>query len=57
MNDVIEALAGQLVVSCQAYPGEPMRNPETMAQIAHAAQIGGCPYVVCQAMRTVSGGL
>lgn len=41
MNDVIEALAGQLVVSCQAYPGEPMLDPRTMTQIAQAAVAGG----------------
>ena len=41
MNDVIEALAGQLVVSCQAYPGEPMLDPKTMTQIAQAAVAGG----------------
>lgn len=41
MNDVIEALAGQLVVSCQAYPGEPMLDPKTMTQISQAAVAGG----------------
>jgi N-acylglucosamine-6-phosphate 2-epimerase len=34
-------LAGGLIVSCQAYPGEPMRDPRTMAQIARAAVTGG----------------
>ena len=37
MHPIIEGLRGKLIVSVQAYPGEPMRNPETMAQIARAA--------------------
>lgn len=41
MNAVIDALAGRLVVSCQAYPGEPMLDPRTMTQVAQAAVIGG----------------
>ena len=38
---VVDTLRGGLVVSCQAYPGEPMLDPRTMAQIAQAAVIGG----------------
>lgn len=34
---MIESLRGHLVVSCQAYVGEPLRHPETMAQMALAA--------------------
>ena len=41
MSDVVESLRGGLVVSCQAYPGEPMRHAETMAQLAQAACMGG----------------
>lgn len=41
MSNVVESLRGGLVVSCQAYPGEPMRHPETMAQLAQAACMGG----------------
>ena len=45
MHPLIAHLKGKLIVSVQAYPGEPMRHPETMAQIARAAEIGGaaCP--------------
>lgn len=41
MTSVVDSLRGGLVVSCQAYPGEPMRHPETMAQLAAAAFAGG----------------
>lgn len=47
---VIEQLRGQLVVSCQAYPGEPMRHPETMAQVAHAVVEGGAKAVRLQGL-------
>ena len=37
---LIASMAGGLVVSCQAYPGEPLRHPETMAQMAAAVEVG-----------------
>ena len=37
----IQSLRGRLVVSCQAYPGEPMLDPRTMTQVAQAAVDGG----------------
>ena len=39
MNPLIESLKGKLIVSCQAYMGEPLRHPETMAQMARAAEL------------------
>lgn len=41
MSGLLEQLRGRLVVSCQAYPGEPMLDPKTMAQVAQSAVIGG----------------
>lgn len=41
MNAILEKLRGGLVVSCQAYPGEPMLDPRTMAQVAAAVVAGG----------------
>lgn len=42
---IIERLAGGLIVSCQAYPGEPMRRPETMAQVARSVVEAGAVAV------------
>ena len=44
----LESLKGRLIVSVQAYPGEPMRDPRTMAQIARASQEGGAAAIRCQ---------
>lgn len=45
MNDTLDTLRGRLVVSCQAYPGEPMLDPRTMAQVAQAAVAGGAAAI------------
>lgn len=38
---VLDRLRSGLVVSCQAYPGEPLRNTFSMTQMARAAELGG----------------
>lgn len=48
LDDYITQTAGRLVVSSQAYPGEPMRHPETMVQIAEAAVQGGAAAIRLQ---------
>lgn len=45
MNAVLEAFHGKLIVSCQAYPGEPMLDPRTMAQVAASVEIGGAAAI------------
>lgn len=45
MNPLVTSLKDSLIVSCQAYPGEPMRDPRTMAQVAAAVQEGGASAV------------
>lgn len=52
-SDIVGGLRGRLVVSCQAYPGEPMRSPETMAAVAAAAVQGGAAAVRVQGLEDV----
>lgn len=49
----LESLRFQLIVSCQAYPGEPMRDPRTTAQMAASAVIGGAAAVRVQGLADV----
>lgn len=46
----LEAIKGQLVVSCQAYPGEPMRTSAVMAAVAQAVVLGGAKGVRAQGL-------
>ncbi|MDO5753579.1 N-acetylmannosamine-6-phosphate 2-epimerase [Arthrobacter sp.] len=49
----LDELAGQLVVSAQAYPGEPMRDPRTMAQVAASAVTGGAAAIRVQGIADI----
>lgn len=49
----LQALEGQLIVSAQAYPGEPMRHPQTMAQVAASAVIGGAAAIRVQGLADI----
>lgn len=49
----LQQLRGRLIVSCQAYPGEPMRDPRTMAQVAQSAVIGGARAVRVQGIADI----
>lgn len=53
-NDMIGSLRGKLIVSVQAYPGEPLRDPGTMARMARAAEIGGAAAIRCQGLADIS---
>ncbi len=50
MTNVIEQLKGGLIASAQAYPGEPMRDPRTMDQIAQACVQGGAVAIRAQGL-------
>lgn len=54
MHPVIEAIKGKLIVSVQAYPGEPLRNPETMALMARACELGGAAAIRCQGLSDIA---
>ncbi|GAB3794616.1 N-acetylmannosamine-6-phosphate 2-epimerase [Humibacter antri] len=47
---LVESLRGRLVVSCQAYPGEPLRTPEAMLGMALAAERGGAVGIRAQGL-------
>ena len=49
----LAAIEGGLIVSCQAYPDEPMRHPETMTQIAEAAVLGGAVGIRAQGLEDI----
>jgi len=49
----LAAIEGGLIVSCQAYPDEPMRHPETMTQIAEAAVLGGAVGIRAQGIEDI----
>ncbi|MBV7412530.1 N-acetylmannosamine-6-phosphate 2-epimerase [Dermabacteraceae bacterium TAE3-ERU27] len=53
MHPLVAPLKDTLIVSCQAYPGEPMRDPRTMAQIAAAVEIGGASAVRAQGLEDI----
>lgn len=52
-QQIIDALAGRLIVSAQAYPGEPMRDPRTTAQVAASVVRGGAAAVRVQGIADV----
>lgn len=54
LTPLLARLRGGLVVSCQAYPGEPMRHPETMAQVAQAAVRGGAVGLRAQGLADIA---
>ena len=54
MHPVIESIKGKLIVSVQAYPGEPLRHPETMAQMARACELGGAAAIRCQGLSDIA---
>ncbi len=41
MQKALQSLHRQLVVSCQAWPGDPMDDTETLRRVAQSAVLGG----------------
>ena len=54
LDALVEALRGGLVVSCQAYPGEPMRDPRTTGQVAASVVSGGAVAVRVQGLEDIT---
>lgn len=50
LPEVLERLRGGLIASAQAYPGEPMRDPRTMDQVAQACVAGGAVGIRAQGL-------
>lgn len=53
-SPLLEQIKDTLIVSCQAYMGEPLRHPETMAQMARACELGGAGAIRCQGLSDIS---
>ncbi|MFG1912154.1 N-acetylmannosamine-6-phosphate 2-epimerase [Kribbella sp. NPDC048928] len=54
MSDVLQAIRGRLVVSCQAYPSEPMNTPSTMRAVALAVVDGGAAGLRVQGIEDIT---
>ena len=54
VNPLIESLKGKLIVSVQAYPGEPLRMPEHMAAMSRACELGGAAAIRCQGLSDIA---
>ena len=52
-QEIKDRLAGPLIVSCQAYPGEPLRDPRTTGQMAASAVLGGAAAVRVQGLADI----
>ena len=49
-QELLASLKGRLVVSCQAYPGEPLRDARAMMLIAQSAIVGGAAGIRAQGL-------
>lgn len=54
VRPLIKSLKASLIVSVQAYPGEPLRTPETMAQMSRACELGGAAAIRCQGISDIA---
>lgn len=51
---MIDSLRGGLIVSCQAYPGEALRDPRAMSLIAMSAAAGGAAGIRAQGIADIT---
>lgn len=54
VHPLIKSLKASLIVSVQAYPGEPLRTPETMTQMSRACELGGAAAIRCQGISDIA---
>lgn len=54
VHPLIKSLKASLIVSVQAYPGEPLCTPETMAQMSRACELGGAAAIRCQGISDIA---
>lgn len=52
--NLIDGIRGRLVVSCQAYPGEPMRDADTMRRVAESVARGGAAGIRAQGLSDIA---
>lgn len=53
-HGALEAIRGQLIVSCQAREGEPLGTPDVLTRMAHAVIAGGAGAVRIEGLANVS---
>ncbi|NLH91068.1 MAG: N-acetylmannosamine-6-phosphate 2-epimerase [Atopobium sp.] len=51
---LVALLKGKLIVSVQAYVGEPLRRPDFMAAMARACELGGAAAIRCQGLADIA---
>lgn len=49
-TSIIDSFRGGLIVSCQAYPGEPLRDADVMRRMAESAVLGGAVGIRAQGL-------
>lgn len=54
VSPLVQQLKDKLIASVQAYMGEPLRHPETMAQMARACELGGAGAIRCQGLSDIA---
>lgn len=53
-NRFFDAIAGRLIVSCQALPDEPLHSPFIMSRMAYAAMLGGAAGIRANSVEDIT---